>query len=127
MPLRMKPKKYEEKLDFNRRCMNNAKMISEFGDRDQRYAVCQSIWKGTFDPSKQSHIKYFSQICVISKNMKALKILLRLPHLIIAFILLVVFCIVKVLLNTIYYLLEYPLNKILKGIESILKYIIIKL
>jgi len=59
--------------------------------------------------------------------MKALKILLRLPYLIIAFILLVVFCIVKVLLNTIYYLLEYPLNKILKGIESILKYIIIKL
>jgi len=59
--------------------------------------------------------------------MKALKILLRLPYLIIAFILLVVFCIVKVLLNIIYYLLEYPLNKILKGIESILKYIIIKL
>jgi hypothetical protein len=59
--------------------------------------------------------------------MKALKILLRLPHLIIAFILLVVFCIVKVLSNIIYYLLEYPLNKILKGIESILKYIIIKL
>ncbi len=52
MPLRMKPKKYEEKQDFNRRCMNNAKMISEFTDRDQRFAVCQSIWKGTFDPSK---------------------------------------------------------------------------
>jgi len=59
--------------------------------------------------------------------MKALKILLRVPHLIIAFILLVVFCIVKVLLYTIYYVLEYPLDKILKGIESILKYIILKL
>jgi len=59
--------------------------------------------------------------------MKAFKILLRLPHLIIAFVLLVIFCLVKVLSNIIYYLLEYPLNKILKGIESILKYIILKL
>ena len=59
--------------------------------------------------------------------MKAFKILLRVPHLIIAFILLVIFCIVKVLLYVIYYLLEYPLNKILKGIELILKYIILKL
>ena len=59
--------------------------------------------------------------------MKAFKILLRVPHLIIAFILLVIFCIVKVSLYAIYYLLEYPLNKILKGIELILKYIILKL
>ena len=59
--------------------------------------------------------------------MKVLKILFRLPHLIIAFILLVIFCLVKVLLYAIYYLLEYPLNKILKWIESILKYIILKI
>jgi hypothetical protein len=48
----MQPKKYEEKADFNKRCMNNAKMIQEYSDRDQRYAVCQAYWKKNFDPKK---------------------------------------------------------------------------
>jgi len=52
MPIKMQPKKYEEKKDFNARCMNNAKMISEFKDRDQRFAVCQGIWKDNFNPKK---------------------------------------------------------------------------
>jgi hypothetical protein len=52
MPLRMQPKKYEEKKDFNRRCMNNAKMIEEFPERDQRFAVCQTKWSENFSPKK---------------------------------------------------------------------------
>jgi hypothetical protein len=52
MPIDMKPKKYEEKKEFNRRCMNNAKMIQEYGDRDQRYAVCQTYWSENFNPNK---------------------------------------------------------------------------
>lgn len=52
MPIKMQPKKYEKKKDFNSRCMNNAKMINEFKDRDQRFAVCQGIWKDNFDPKK---------------------------------------------------------------------------
>jgi len=52
MPLKMQPKKYEEKKDFNRRCMNNAKMIEEFKDRDQRYAVCQTYWRKNFNPKQ---------------------------------------------------------------------------
>ena len=52
MPIKMQPKKYEEQKDFNRRCMNNAKLISEYPDRDQRYAVCQTVWKDNFSPKK---------------------------------------------------------------------------
>jgi hypothetical protein len=52
MPLRMQPKKYEEKKDFNRRCMNNAAMMDEYPDRDQRYAVCQTKWSKNFDPKQ---------------------------------------------------------------------------
>jgi hypothetical protein len=52
MPLNMKPKKYEEQKDFNRRCMNNAKMMSEYSDRDQRFAICQTIWRKNFDPKQ---------------------------------------------------------------------------
>ena len=52
MPIKMQPKKYEQKKDFNAICMNNAKMISEYKDRDQRFAVCQTIWKDNFNPSK---------------------------------------------------------------------------
>jgi hypothetical protein len=48
----MQPKKYEEQKEFNRRCMNNAKMIGEFPDRDQRFAICQAMWKNNFDPKK---------------------------------------------------------------------------
>lgn len=51
MPL-LKPKKYENKKDFNKRCMGNAKMISEYKDIDQRYGVCQTIWKKNFDPKQ---------------------------------------------------------------------------
>jgi hypothetical protein len=47
-----KPKKYEENKDFMRRCMNNAKMIQEYSDRDQRFAVCQTSWKQQFTPKK---------------------------------------------------------------------------
>jgi len=52
MPIKMQPKKYEEKKDFNARCMNNAKMISEYEDRDQRFAVCKAIWTDNFSPLK---------------------------------------------------------------------------
>jgi hypothetical protein len=36
MPITMKPKKYEEIKDFNKRCMNNAGMISDYSNREQR-------------------------------------------------------------------------------------------
>jgi len=52
MAIKLQPKKYEESKDFNRRCMNNAAMIDEYGDRDKRYAVCQALWKNNFDPKK---------------------------------------------------------------------------
>jgi|TARA_R100001510_G_C7614010_1_gene176714 hypothetical protein len=51
MPL-VKPKQYETKVDFNKRCMNNAKMISEYPDRNQRFAVCQTIFKDRFRQKK---------------------------------------------------------------------------
>ena len=50
--IKMKPKKYEESKDFNKRCMNNAGMITDYSDREQRFAVCQTIWKDTFTPKK---------------------------------------------------------------------------
>ena len=51
MPL-MKPKQYETNKDFIQRCMGNAKMGGEFPDREQRYSVCQTIWKDNFTPKK---------------------------------------------------------------------------
>ena len=51
MPL-LKPKKYETNKDVTRRCMGNAKMGAEYKDRDQRFAVCQTIWKDQFTPKK---------------------------------------------------------------------------
>ena len=53
MPL-LKPKKYETQKDFNKRCMNNAKMMGEYKDMDQRYAVCRTIWSDNFTPKKKS-------------------------------------------------------------------------
>jgi len=47
MPL-IKPKRYETREDFNGRCMNNAKMIQEYPDREQRFAVCATIFKDRF-------------------------------------------------------------------------------
>jgi hypothetical protein len=32
--------------------MGNAKMGAEYKDRDQRFAVCQTIWKDQFTPKK---------------------------------------------------------------------------
>jgi hypothetical protein len=52
MPIKLQPKKYEEKKDFNRRCMNNASMMEEYKDRDQRFAVCQTLWTKNFSPKK---------------------------------------------------------------------------
>lgn len=51
MPL-LKPKKYETNKDFIKRCMFNGKMGQEYTDREQRYAVCQTIWKDQFTPKK---------------------------------------------------------------------------
>lgn len=51
MPL-LKPKKYETNKKFIQRCMGNAKMGEEYSDRDQRFSVCQTIWKKQFDPKK---------------------------------------------------------------------------
>ena len=43
MPL-PKPRPTESKQEFIRRCMGDAQATSEFPDRDQRYAVCQTQW-----------------------------------------------------------------------------------
>ena len=51
MPL-LKPKKYETNKDFTQRCMGNAKMGEEYPTRDQRFSICQTIWKNTFNPNK---------------------------------------------------------------------------
>ena len=47
MPI-LKPKKYEQKASFMARFMNNAKMILEYPDAKQRYAVGLDIWKKNF-------------------------------------------------------------------------------
>jgi hypothetical protein len=39
MPL-LKPTPKEDRKDFIARCIRNPKMISEFPDADQRFAVC---------------------------------------------------------------------------------------
>lgn len=52
MPIKMQPKKYEEQKDFNRRCMNNAKIITDYPNRDDRYSVCQMAWSKNFDPKQ---------------------------------------------------------------------------
>ena len=44
----LKPKKYEEKANFMARFMNNAKMILEYSDAKQRYAVGLGVWKKNF-------------------------------------------------------------------------------
>ena len=43
-----KTKQYETKDSFLGRFMNNAKMISEYPDNKQRYAVANDIWKKRF-------------------------------------------------------------------------------
>ena len=54
MPL-IKPKRYEQRENFLQRFMNNAKMILEYPDPKQRYAVAMDIWK-----------KKFNQTCIIN-------------------------------------------------------------
>jgi hypothetical protein len=44
MPL-PKPSANEDKSEFIGRCMAETKMISEYKDPNQRYAVCQMQWK----------------------------------------------------------------------------------
>lgn len=44
MPL-PKPKAKEDKSAFIGRCMAESKMIAEYKDPKQRYAVCQLQWK----------------------------------------------------------------------------------
>lgn len=44
MPL-PKPKSGEAKNKFMDRCMANPTMNKEYSDNDQRYAICQSLWK----------------------------------------------------------------------------------
>lgn len=39
-----KPSKNEAKKDFLSRCMNDPVMIGEYGEADQRYAVCYGAW-----------------------------------------------------------------------------------
>ena len=62
MPL-LKPKKYETNKDFTQRCMGNAKMGEEYSNRDQRFSVCQTIWKDTFNPNKQ--LQYFVVVKIL--------------------------------------------------------------
>lgn len=38
------PKPTETKKEYIRRCMMDDKMISQFPDTDQRFAVCNSYW-----------------------------------------------------------------------------------
>jgi HK97 family phage prohead protease len=52
MPL-PKPKKNETHDDFIKRCMSDEVMKSEYGDNDQRFAVCQSQW----DNSRSTNIE----------------------------------------------------------------------
>lgn len=54
MPL-PKPKSDESREAFLDRCMDNAEMIIEFEDAEQRYAVCISQWdeKKAYDILKQ--------------------------------------------------------------------------
>lgn len=40
------PRKNEGHEAFNKRCMDNAVMKKEFPDRKQRFAACQSQWRG---------------------------------------------------------------------------------
>jgi len=44
MPL-VKPKDNEEKKDFLARCMGDDVMVEEYEDNDQRYAICNQIWR----------------------------------------------------------------------------------
>jgi len=44
MPL-PEPKQEEKKQDFIARCMSNKTMDDEFPDEEQRFAVCNSLWK----------------------------------------------------------------------------------
>jgi len=43
------PKKGEKKEGFIKRCMSDKAMKSEYPDKDQRYAVCESQWKSKRD------------------------------------------------------------------------------
>jgi len=52
MPIKIQPKKYEVQNDFTKRCMNNAKVASEYPNRDDRFSVCQMVWKKNFDPKQ---------------------------------------------------------------------------
>ena len=40
-----KPKPYERMNDFMQRCMGDDKMVSEYEDIDQRFAVCRSSYE----------------------------------------------------------------------------------
>lgn len=53
MAIKMQPKKYEEQKEFNKRCMNNAKLGSDYPNRDDRFKVCLMLWKKNFDPKQQ--------------------------------------------------------------------------
>ena len=109
MPLKMQPKKYEEKKDFNARCMNNAKMISEYGDRDQRFAVSSRI---------------FPRFVSKENNMKHLRTLLKLPKLATALLLLLFFYLLETVMMVLYICIETPLSFILQRIERIIKYLV---
>jgi hypothetical protein len=52
MTIKMQPKKYEEQKEFNQRCMNNAQLGSSYPNRDDRFTVCQMLWKKNFDPKQ---------------------------------------------------------------------------
>jgi hypothetical protein len=47
-----KPRKGEAKKKFISRCMGDAKVVSEFPDRAQRFQVCQSQAKKRPKPQK---------------------------------------------------------------------------
>lgn len=65
MPL-PEPQSNENHDDFIKRCMSSEIMLEEYPDRQQRYAVCESLW----DSSGK-------QILELLQKLKNLKSILR--------------------------------------------------
>ena len=45
-----KPKKYETNKEFIKRCMGNAAMNQDYPNKNDRYTVCEFVFKKNFMP-----------------------------------------------------------------------------
>ena len=63
MTIKMQPKKYEEQKEFNQRCMNNAQLGSSYPNRDDRFTVCQMLWKKNYS-LKITSVKKLELNCI---------------------------------------------------------------